>query len=402
MSSGGPASDGTARNGSPDGPAVLCLGGSANALSIGRSLGRQGVRVHLSQPRGRPEQRSRWFARTFLFEPGASAAEYWRGLLAGDELAGCVLFACDDEAIDFLARERAALDGRYLLDDSTPELQLALLDKRRTLELAARAGVPAPRLWQPATRAEAERLLSEIAFPAIVKPVHSHLFQRVFGSKGRKFFLVERPEELAERLETALDAGIDVIVVEKIPGPDDALGSYYTYVTADGRRLFRYTKKIVRRFPKNEGLACCHRSEWDAEIAEVGERFFERIGFRGFGNVEFKRDPRDGVLKLIECNARFTAAQELLVRCGMDVARIVYNHLTGLPVPRIDSYREGLMYWYPLRDVRAFRELRSAGELSFATWVKSLMHPTAFPYWSLSDPLPCLHALAASLTKSKH
>jgi D-aspartate ligase len=382
-------------------PDVLILGGSANALSIGRSLGRQGVRVSISQPAGRPEQRSRWFAESHPFESRAEAHAAWRALLARPELAGRVLLACDDDAIEFLARERGALADRFLLDDSIPELQLALLDKRKTIELARASGVPAPRLWDVSAGDGAERVLDEVAYPAIAKPVHSHLFQRAFGTKGRKFFVAESAVELRAALERLAGAGIDAIVAEKIPGPDSLLGSYYTYVTADGTRLFRYTKKIVRRYPKNEGLACCHVSEWDEELAELGERFFTGIGFRGFGNVEFKRDPRDGVLKLIECNARFTAAQELLYRCGVDSARMVYDHLTGRPVSQVGSYRQGVLFWAPLRDFKAFRELNRAGELSLGGWLRSLLRPRTYPYLSLSDPLPFLDGTLGRIVKGK-
>ena len=182
------------------------------------------------------------------------------------------------------------------------------------------------------------------------------------------------------------------MIVEKCPGPDSLLGSYYTYIDADGRSLFSYTKRIIRRYPKNEGIASYHVAEWDEDIAAMGRRFFERIGFRGLGNVEFKRDPRDGVLRIIECNPRFTAAQELLRRCGMDAAWIVYSQIAGLPVPEIESYRQGLHYWYPLRDARAFLELRRARELTLLGWLRSLVHRQVFPTFQLLDPGPALRS----------
>ena len=72
------------------------------------------------------------------------------------------------------------------------------------------------------------------------------------------------------------------------------------------------------------GNACYHISSWEPEAADLGEKFFRGINLRGLGNIEFKRDLRDGKLKVIECNARFTAAQELLNRSGMDISEIIY------------------------------------------------------------------------------
>ena len=88
-------------------------------------------------------------------------------------------------------------------------------------------------------------------------------------------------------------------------------------------------------------------------MAELGLRFFEGVGLRGLGNVEFKRDARDGRLKLIECNHRFTAATGLMRAAGLDLPLFVYNKLTDRPLPTVDRYRAGLTMWYPMKDVRA-------------------------------------------------
>ena len=73
------------------------------------------------------------------------------------------------------------------------------------------------------------------------------------------------------------------------------------------------------------------------EVAELGLRFFQGVGLRGLANVEFKRDARDGRLKLIECNHRFTAPTGLLRAAGMDLPLFVYNRLTGRPLPAVTA-----------------------------------------------------------------
>jgi predicted ATP-grasp superfamily ATP-dependent carboligase len=111
---------------------------------------------------------------------------------------------------------------------------------------------------------------------------------------------------------------------------------------------------------------------------------------RGLANVEFKRDPRDGVLKLIECNARFTAANALVERAGLDLASLVYNRLLGLPLPATDRFRDGVRLWAPGRDFLSFLELRRRGELGLGAWLHSVLHPALLPVFSWSDPRPSL------------
>jgi predicted ATP-grasp superfamily ATP-dependent carboligase len=108
--------------------------------------------------------------------------------------------------------------------------------------------------------------------------------------------------------------------------------------------------------------------------------------------VEFKRDPRDGKLKLIECNARFTAANGLLTASGYDLGLFVYSRLAGLTPPPLAErhYVTGRRLWYPAADFFAFQELRRQGRLDLRTWVRSVWHPQVLPYFEWDDPVPSL------------
>jgi predicted ATP-grasp superfamily ATP-dependent carboligase len=371
-------------------PAVL-LGGSANALSIARSLGRRGIDIYLSVAKDHEALYSRFCRHAFPFDVGTDPAVLWGDLLLGGSRAvpaGSVVLACNDSAVTFIATHRDALAGRYRLDDAVPDRQLAMLDKLSTLKAARAAGVGAPRFWEIDTPEEADAVAGDLPYPVIVKPLLSHLFQSKFG--GRKFFTARNGEEVRAQLAAIHKAGLQAMVCEWIPGPDHQLASYYTYIDGRGTALFRLTKRTIRRFPKNEGLASYHVTDWNDEVAAAGARFLEGAGFRGLANVEFKRDARDGQLKIIECNPRFAAPQELFVRCGLDIASLVYDHVTGRPVDRGRPYRHGVRLWYPIRDFRAYRELRRLNELTFGTWLRSILHRQAFPFFQTTDPLPAV------------
>lgn len=378
---------------------VLLLGGKENALAVARHLGRNGIPVYASGGAGNWAIRSRFCRKAYVIPAERDLEDYWAELLLEaprPELAGVILFACCDEAIEFLAEHRDALALRYILEDADPALQLAMLDKQRTLELAQSVNVPAPRFWPVRSIGDVERMRAEVTFPVMVKPIHSHRFRKAFG---RKLFIVEEGfGELAAKVGLALKHGIEVMVVEMIPGPDDLLSSYYTYIDGTGSNLFHVTKRILRRYPVNRGGACYHITEWLPETAELGQRFFSRINFRGMANIEFKRDLRDGRLKLIEVNARFTAGHQLLLGAGAPIDLIVYCHLTGQPAPQFTSYEQFRRYWYPALDFLAFWELRQRGELSFMGWLRSIAHRRMeFPIHDFGDPLPGLTYLAFGL-----
>ncbi|HEX6664613.1 MAG TPA: hypothetical protein VF025_13165, partial [Gaiellaceae bacterium] len=54
------------------------------------------------------------------------------------------------------------------------------------------------------------------------------------------------------------------------------------------------------------------------------------LGFHGIAQVEWKRDPRDGRLKLIEVNPRLWQWHGLTGACGADVTQIAYWDLIGM------------------------------------------------------------------------
>ncbi len=374
----------------------MLLGGKENALSITRHLGRLGIPIRVSGPANCWALHSRYCTEALPVPRKTAQQDYWKALLLGNDgrLNGHIVWALSDEAIEFVNTHRGSLALRYTLDESDPILQNDFLDKTRTLELARLAGVDAPRHWRLEQNQDLEALRREIAFPAMVRPIQSHKFTRVFK---RKLFIVEESfDELADHVRKAWDHGIDVFIGEMIPGPDSLLSSYYTYRTKDGRRLFDFTKSVIRRWPVNRGNACYHKTGWLPETAAAGQKFFDSAGLKGLGNIEFKRDLRDGKLKVIEVNARFTAAQELVRRAGVPIDLMIYCHLTKQPVPEPRLESRELRYWYPLRDFMGFLELRRKGELSFWGWLKSVAKPgMVFPLVSLSDPLPMLGATLA-------
>ena len=370
-------------------PPVIVLGGGANALSIARSLGRRGIAVYAVNEPQAHVCHSR-FARR-LGEAGATA-DGWADWLLSDTSEpwrGSVLLAASDEALALIAEHRPRLEAKFLLDLSNPAAQVAMLNKLATYQAAAAAGVPTPRFWVSPNLDDLQRLRPELVFPLIVKPRLSHVFEARFG---KKFFVAENYDELLAACRSVEQAEIETLLVERIPGPDSLLCSYYTYLDESGEPLFDFTKRIVRRWPAGMGAACYHVTDHVPRVRELSLRLFREVGLRGLANAEFKLDERDGELKLIECNARFTAANGLLADCGLDLASLVYNRLTDRHLPPLSRFCTGHRLWYPLEDFRAFRQLHRAGELALIPWLLSLVHRQTLPFFRWSDPWPTLVA----------
>ena len=258
--------------------------------------------------------------------------------------------------------------------------------------------MPAPRFWVP----RGDELLDpdpepvEIDFPCALKPLHSHLFAQRFGAANKLLVATDR-RELREGLSRMQAVGLEMAVTEIIPGPETELRSHCGYLGEGGEPLTQFTFSKIRQFPTHFGLGCYVVSDWDEDVIEAGLRFLHGVGLRGLFHVEFKRDRRDGQLKLLECNHRFTIEAMF---SPVDLPLLAYNRVVGRQPPPARAYERGIHLWSPANDVRALRSYRRQGELSLRGWLRSLLRRRRrFHAFEWSDPMPSLRFHLAWLAR---
>jgi len=370
-------------------PPVIILGGEANALSVIRSLGRMGVRVFALGEAGSAVGQSRYCTWVPLRSKGGVETAWARWLLGteSDHLKGSIVLSCSDAGIRVIAHHRQALLARFRLDESDPRSQIQMLDKVTTYQQAVAAGIDTPQFWMIQSRDQVLALQDQLVFPLIIKPRISHVFEAKFN---RKYIFASNLAEALAAIDVTSAAGVEVLLMEWVPGPDSKLCSYFTYLTEEGAALFHFTKRVIRRYPTGMGAGCYHITDWIPELVEPSLKLFRHVGLRGLANIEFKQDERDGRYKIIECNARFVGSNALVTSSGFDLAAFVYNRLAGRPQPPLERFQIGRRMWDPGRDWSAFRELRGLGEITFTKWLASVAHRQTFQWFVWSDPMPAL------------
>jgi D-aspartate ligase len=370
-------------------PPALILDGGANVLSVARSLGRRGIRV-VVPGKGNEYIRFSRFGERIPLQDGGNEHRQWLSWLAREgvqRFRGGVVIPCGDSGLEFIVRYRAELEKDFRVYEANDAVLAAMLDKAETHALAKKAGVPAPQVWIVHSLDDVQRVMHDVEYPCGLKPRVSHEFKKYFTEK---LFVAHSPDELLRAYARVEPLKMEMMLTELIPGGDSGYCSYYSYLDERGEPLFHFTKQKLRQYPNGFGIGTLHLTDWNAEVAELGLKFFQGIGLRGYACVEFKRDPRDGKLKLIECNHRLTEPNELLIRSGLDVPSLIYNRLTGLPLPKLDTYRRNVTLIKPWEDLLACRQLRKRKELTYRTWLRSVMRPHCFLYFSWRDPFPLL------------
>jgi len=116
--------------------------------------------------------------------------------------------------------------------------------------------------------------------------------------------------------------------------------------------------------------------------------------------MEFKRDERDGVYKLMEVNCRHNLTGSLAPRCGIDFPWMTYAHIARgeLPEP-VTDFEEGV-YWIDLpKDVMHFFTSRRLEGYTVREYLKPYLHRKVFAILDSRDPAPFVRRLIYPVEK---
>lgn len=370
------------------GKGAIVIGGYVNGLGLVRALAARGIpsAVLTTQPFD-VAQRSRWCvahraAQNLDACPGAlvEALAPW-----AKRFAGWALLPTNDEALLALALERDALERSFRVVAPDTAVAQRMVDKRVQAAAAAATGIEVPRQWGPADEATARR--SDIRFPVVVKPTIGHRFLARFGAK----LLVARdPAELLQAVRRFADAGLTGDVVDLVPGADDQIYVYSTYVDARGVAEPGLTVRKLRQSPPSFGVArVAELVDPVPELRDATVALLRRLDFRGIAAAEFKRDPRDGRFRFLEVNGRAVLYNALLRAAGLDVAGLAWSeHVAGRAERQQASSWRGV--WVNLHADLLYSVLRNDEQMRFAEFSAPYRRPFLEAVWSARDPAPFL------------
>ncbi len=308
-----------------------------------------------------------------------------------------VLFPLNDEHVLILSRNRALIQQYYELIMPSPETIESLTTKQGLIEVAKNLQIPAPLTFFPQSLHEVELISSRMQYPVIIKPGESpqwhdpkivqQLRHGILAGRA-KVVLCHNPSELLDNYRKLAELAPELVIQEVIPGEDSRLHYTSFYLDRQSRPLGIFAGRKERVIPVGFGSASFVHSYYDPELIEMGLRILQGTQYQGLGGVEFKKDPRDEVYKLIEVNTRFGMWDGLGAKCGVDLAYIAYCDAVGIPIEPVTSFTTGIIWIDWQRDLRAAIQYWRKGELSWQNWLSSLRGNKMWAIYNSSDPLP--------------
>ena len=366
---------------------AIVIGTHTMGLGVIRALGSMGVPIIAMYYR----EDDMGFVSKYVQEsihiphPESETARFIECLVdLASRVPGSPLFPVSDESLKIVSTNKPVLENYYTVACADWEIIQKLLEKNFTYDLARSIGVPIPRTSTPASMDEVIAFGKDLDYPCLVKPVESHRYYSLFR---RKIVKANNFTQLLAAYQEAERAGLKVMLQELIPG-EDRLGVNYNSYFWNGQPIVEFTAKKIRSAPPELGSPSAVVSQQVPEVLEFGRRFLRAAKFYGYSCTEFKRDPRDGIYKLMEVNGRHNLSTLLAVNCGINFPWLHYRHLVEGCIPEETQFREGL-YWVDVeRDLpyilkRMFRQ--KEGPLQI---LEPYIHPHVSAVYDVQDIKP--------------
>jgi predicted ATP-grasp superfamily ATP-dependent carboligase len=372
---------------------AIVLGGEFHGLGIARSLGRHGVPVCVIDDEYSISRYSRYVTHAERVPDLRDEAKTIETLLdvgRRNGLDGWVLYPIRDEMVAALSRNRQTLQTMFRVPTPRWSSIQTVWDKRNTYRLAAELGIPTPRTWYPQHVEDLDAI--DVESPLAIKPAIKEHF--VYATKSKAWRANNRTELRKRFLDAAaiVPAG-EVMVQELIPGDGRQQYAYCAFFK-NGHAIGSMTVRRRRQHPPEFGRASTFVETVEApELAELSCRFLRAIDYYGLVEVEYKLDPRDGVFKLLDVNARAWGYHTLGFQAGVDFPYLQFLDQLGLPVP-VCQTRPGVRWIRLVTDIPTAVVEMLGGRLAWRELLKSLRTFQIESVFCREDLLPGLVELA--------
>ncbi len=380
---------------------------SVQALAVTRSLGRRGVRVVRVHPNELESGLASRYCTTTeicpdMYDSELHLVEHLERLSTRYPPPRILLPVTDDCAL-FVSRHGERLSRCFSLPTPPWSVMEGIVDKRRQYEAAQRIGVPIPETHYPADRAEVRALAPELRnFPYVIKPLVAHHWRLASMrsiSGGRKAIRVGTGAELVEAYDALGREAGGVMLQEVIGGGDERLFTFLAYLDRASQPLGYCVRSKFRQWPVDFGYCTLTVSCDQPTVLEQSLRLLQGLHYHGIVGVEWKHDPRTGLFKLIEINARPVNTIGLSIAAGVDLPYLAYRDAIGDPPAAVRTWTRGVKWIRLTQDVSAAWTLHRLGRLTWAEWRESWRGKLVDAVFAWDDPLPFLSDCAASLKR---
>jgi protein-tyrosine-phosphatase/predicted ATP-grasp superfamily ATP-dependent carboligase len=302
---------------------VLVIGDDTRSfLSTVRSLGRQGLEVHVAPfDFTAPALSSRYIHASHFLPYYLDGGQGWLDAISAllREHRFALVIPCDERGLLPLCLHREVLGALSPLAIPSPTALDIFFDKVKTRELAESVAVPVAPGRMLAAHDTVDSIVADIGLPVVIKQPMSYALPELYVRTSTR--IMRDRAALAQWLERYDRASGPILLEQMFPG----FGLGVSVLCHQGAILQAFEH---HRAHELDGSSYYRKSApLDPERLAAVTRMAEASGYTGLAMFEFKVDPASGKWVLIEVNARPWGSLPLPVSIGVDFPFRLYRLL---------------------------------------------------------------------------
>jgi len=305
------------------------------------------------------------------------------------------IIAGDDDYLDILAKYLQALPKG--VRPTFPDACIVKLvrEKRRSYGIAQELGICVPKTNFVTTRNELEELINRkntIDFPVLMRPEkHSLPFALKYGKKA---VICNNIDEVLSTYDSYAGFMGELLLQQLIPGGEHLLHNFIGVFNASSDPIAVFMNRKRRSSDKFSSCTLME-SMWHDEVLDISIRLIKKMGYVGYANPEYKLDPRDGHLKLMEINGRVTLSNSHALRCGINLPLYMYTEVVEGPLNKKENFKQNYpdnVLWSDLLgDSMSALRLLIKKDLKLKEYLLSMRGSGyIFEPFNLLDPMPTM------------
>lgn len=302
---------------------VLVIGDDTRSfLSTVRSLGRQGLEVHVAPfDFTSPALASRYIHATHFLPYYLDGGQAWLDAMTAllREHRFALVIPCDERGLLPLCLHRETLGALSALAIPSPTALDIFFDKVKTRELAEAVAVPVAPGRMLAVHDTVDSIAADIGLPVVVKQPMSYALPELYVRTSTR--IIPDREALAKWLAGYDPASGPILLEQMFPG----FGLGVSVLCDQGEILQAFEH---HRAHEVDGSSYYRKSApLDPERLAAVARMAKASDYTGLAMFEFKVDPATNRWILIEVNARPWGSLPLPVSIGVDFPYRLYRLL---------------------------------------------------------------------------
>lgn len=213
-------------------------------------------------------------------------------------------------------------------------------DKLKTMQVCMENSIPCPKTF---TSME-DFLDSEasVSYPLVVKPRT--------GCAAVGFHASDNKEDVIDYFSKAEKKYGPMLIQEYIP-QTDLQYKCEMYVDRKGTLKAACVFAKNRWYPIDGGSSTLNTTVDRPDIIESCKILLEKIGWKGYADIDLIQDPRDGVAKVMEINPRITGSVKICYAAGVNFSKLMLQDFRKESVDEAFNTNYGLQLRYLHTDV---------------------------------------------------